>query len=396
VMTPKDIGGLMQAARVKELAGCSDSACLTELGNALGADAIVLGDVAQVGKKIQVTVRVLSTADAKVLASFSERVDDREGLMDALARGAKKMAGELGEAAPPKKAAAAAAPCDGDWCEVDHFERRSSEEMGVDLNAVWAGSPSSAWTVGYLSTAAYFDGAKWKARNAPSLGGGILRSIWATGPDFAVVGGQNGESARWKKTGWKPHPKLGNYADFRAIDGLPDGGTVLAATDKGVYALDGDGFRQQTDAGVWGVAVASATDAWAVGEKGYVARFDGKAWKTVDAKAEKKRLWAVSASGPNDVWAAGDDGTVLHFDGKAWTRSRPSDSDWAWVSAAGPKDVWICGSNGGLMHFDGEDWSSVSTPRASTVRSCHGAGPNDVFFVQDVSGSGSRAYHFHR
>ena len=53
VVTGSEIGAVLGIERQKQLLGCSAGAsCMTELANALGADGVVLGDLAQVGSKI--------------------------------------------------------------------------------------------------------------------------------------------------------------------------------------------------------------------------------------------------------------------------------------------------------------------------------------------------------
>jgi hypothetical protein len=69
VMTQKDIGVLLGIERQKQLLGCDEtsSSCLGELAGAMGAEAIATGDIAKVGAAYQVNIKLITTADARVV-----------------------------------------------------------------------------------------------------------------------------------------------------------------------------------------------------------------------------------------------------------------------------------------------------------------------------------------
>lgn len=100
VVTRREIEMLLSIERQKQLIGCSDAqtSCMTELANALGADGVLVGDVARLGKALQLDLRVLSARDAQVLASYSERVAADEEVLDALGRAAASLAPALSSA----------------------------------------------------------------------------------------------------------------------------------------------------------------------------------------------------------------------------------------------------------------------------------------------------------
>lgn len=94
VITNKEIAALLGFERQKQLLGCAEgsNSCIAELANALGADGVVLGDVAKVGAKTQMNLKVISASDGKTLAAFSDRVEGEEAVLDAFSRAAEKMA----------------------------------------------------------------------------------------------------------------------------------------------------------------------------------------------------------------------------------------------------------------------------------------------------------------
>ena len=87
VVTSREIATLLGVERQKQLLGCGEAAtsCIAELANALGADAIVVGDVGRFDSTFQINVKVIAAADATVLAQGSRRVTGEVQALDALA-----------------------------------------------------------------------------------------------------------------------------------------------------------------------------------------------------------------------------------------------------------------------------------------------------------------------
>lgn len=87
VVTSREIATLLGVERQKQLLGCGEAAtsCIAELANALGADAIVVGDVGRFDSTFQINVKVIAAADATVLAQGSRRVTGEVQALDGLA-----------------------------------------------------------------------------------------------------------------------------------------------------------------------------------------------------------------------------------------------------------------------------------------------------------------------
>ena len=100
VVTSKEIASLIGYERQKQLLSCDAEAdsCVAELGNALGADALVVGDVARVGTRYQLTVKALSTSNGKRIASWSGGADSEDGLLKLVADAAAAIAPEVAKA----------------------------------------------------------------------------------------------------------------------------------------------------------------------------------------------------------------------------------------------------------------------------------------------------------
>ncbi len=155
---------------------------------------------------------------------------------------------------------------------------------------------------------------------------------------------------------------------------------MLAGGGSTVLRWDGDelermrtpGFGLQTIFGLWGV---SPDDVWAVGgfagRDGFVWRYDGEAWRTVDLPDDLPRtedgelpsLFKVWGRSADDVWIVGGLGTVLHWDGRELSVV-PSGTRDALFTVSGNDDdvVAVGGSAGGVVIRGGIDGFVDETP----------------------------------
>jgi hypothetical protein len=87
VVTPRDVAALLGLERQKELMGCTTSGeCMAELGNALGVQGVLRGDIVKIGTVININARVIDPLGGKPLAQASEQIVKDEQLFDALTR----------------------------------------------------------------------------------------------------------------------------------------------------------------------------------------------------------------------------------------------------------------------------------------------------------------------
>lgn len=82
VTTPRDVITVLGIERQRQLMGCADdsSSCLAELAGALGSEGIVMGEVAQVGRVLQLTIKILSPG-GRPLYSTLRRVKGEEAML---------------------------------------------------------------------------------------------------------------------------------------------------------------------------------------------------------------------------------------------------------------------------------------------------------------------------
>ncbi|MDQ3264881.1 MAG: hypothetical protein M3Y59_14630 [Myxococcota bacterium] len=96
VITATEISALIGLERQKQLMGCeSETNCLTELGNALGVDGLVVGSVAKFGGTLQVNIKVLDATNGSPLAVVTSKAAGEEALIGELNVLAKKLAEAL-------------------------------------------------------------------------------------------------------------------------------------------------------------------------------------------------------------------------------------------------------------------------------------------------------------
>jgi hypothetical protein len=107
IITVREIQSLLGMERQRQLLGCSTdaSSCIAELANALGADGVLLGDIARLGDRYTINLKVIGAESGRTLALFSDGVKSEEDVIDALTRGAAKLATDTSRVlglAPPK------------------------------------------------------------------------------------------------------------------------------------------------------------------------------------------------------------------------------------------------------------------------------------------------------
>lgn len=98
---PADLNALLGAEKMKDAAGCTDVSCAAELGGALGAPFYLAGELNRLGQKVLLSLRLIDTRAAKVVARASASGGAEAKDLEAMARQA--VATLLG---PPKTGAA--------------------------------------------------------------------------------------------------------------------------------------------------------------------------------------------------------------------------------------------------------------------------------------------------
>jgi hypothetical protein len=297
----------------------------------------------------------------------------------------------------------------------------------ASLNGIWS-SGGSAVAVGAGGETLRLAAGTWLPQSVPTSE--TLYSVAGTSATNVVAVGSFGTVLRYNGTDWTKINSNGVTADLYSVDGSAStGGRWYIASDAGLLQFDGSAvtavstpykprmFSAAVDGGgnVWvggqrgsvlrgsngifttislapdllDVWSTSATDAWAVGEFGFIYRYANGVW-TRQASPTTATLNTVWAAGPNDAFAGGDNGTMLRWNGNAWTMmTLPSPSSVYAVWGTSSSDVYAVSVAGWVFRFNGSSWSTVHTV-SSPLWAVHGLSSTEVY----VSGENGRLLRF--
>jgi hypothetical protein len=149
---------------------------------------------------------------------------------------------------------------------------------------------------------------------------------------------------------------------------------------------------------LFGVAVLSAKDVWAVGDyanasggpfRTLIEHWNGRAWKAVSSPNPgigSNSLSSVTAVGPDNIWVVGDYSTqsggiignktlILHWNGRTWSKvASPSpgsfDDAINTVHRVSAANIWAVGTYAGndlrdkslILHWNGRSWKQMPSP----------------------------------
>jgi hypothetical protein len=101
VVTSRDITTLLGFERQKQLLGCAgESSCIAELGNALGCDAVLVGDLARLDETYRGSLRIISPVTGALLAEAAFEASGQRALVDALEKATHALASKVRPAGP--------------------------------------------------------------------------------------------------------------------------------------------------------------------------------------------------------------------------------------------------------------------------------------------------------
>lgn len=260
-------------------------------------------------------------------------------------------------------------------------------EFGSPLNrrlmGIWGFAPDDVWVIGE-GVLLQWDGRAWKITRAPEAPVGYATSIFARGRnDVWLTDGYSYEGAltHWNGTTWeKVLPYRGHYFTFVTGDGTADGFWTLARAtaygQEGLIARRGPG-RAPSDtvfddnlARIW---VAGPDQAWGVGMRGFLYRWNGQRWEPFNGRPTP-RTFGLWGYGPGNVWAINSAGHVLHFTDAGWeetARLPPPTSSYdgyADIGGSAPGDQWAVSAGGRIFHGDGRTWAELpAVPKSLTA-----------------------------
>jgi hypothetical protein len=292
--------------------------------------------------------------------------------------------------------------------------------IAVTIQDVSAAGPCAAWAVGSFDDGGTthtlilrWNGTDWSIQPSPNegLGANYLRGVTAISSTNAwAVGSYQGPVdsltliLHWNGTAWKviksPNAVTDSFNDLFDVD---------ATSKNDVWAVgerddNGTGYRALTlhwNGTAWklqkspdvagandelfGVAGASGSDAWAVGDSDtgtLILHWNGSRWRRTPSPSPGTGavLWGVDALATGRAWASGqfnsasgDTALVLRWNGSSWKRQAaptPGDLSVLLSVAAGSKtNVWAVGWTAGsfgtstlVIHWNGAAWKRQPSP----------------------------------
>jgi hypothetical protein len=275
-------------------------------------------------------------------------------------------------------------------CQATDPKPASPGTKNTMLNGIAVTTGCIAWAVGSYSDGGparllieRFDGHQWTVQHLP-VRSGQLNAVAARSPDDAYAVGFSGERSlilHWDGTTW-----------HKMATGVREKHSPLA-----------------------GVAVDSASDAWAVGTtparagltKTLIVHWNGRHWIEMPSPngdhQQINDLSAVTATSPKDAWAVGlsegqtEDSLLLHWNGVKWKRAAGlepgDDSSLSAVTSLSPKDVWAVGNTHSkhrdsfstfIERWNGKKWLRVPSPTP--------LGDRGIIMTGVAAGSASRIW----
>jgi hypothetical protein len=306
----------------------------------------------------------------------------------------------------------------------------ASPSLAGQFNAVSAVSATDAWAVGCsywdgscdLNLAEHWNGKSWTQVPVPLVDGeniddlGLVGVAASSATDAWAVGAASNvyspaEIVHWNGKAWTqvPIPAIGAYGTDYSLTGV----AVTSATNAwavgilaGVYSVvlhwNGKKWTRVPtpsaagdDDQLYGVSATSATNAWAVGNRnaGYyddqtlIFHWNGEKWTRVPspyyADSTDNNLFGVDATSTTNAWAVGK-APALHWNGKKWTEvPSPSNGTPAGVTVTSATNAWLVGGaiSTWIVRWNGKAWKEVAAPSGDQLTAVAATSSSDAWAV---------------
>lgn len=142
----------------------------------------------------------------------------------------------------------------------------------------------------------------------------------------------------------------------------PNAGLILHYTVNNGWQPDN--IERNLTRPLLAVALDTPSDGWAVGYNATFVHYNGTTWSSVAGPPNfNKNVVSVAALSPSDAWAVGYGGAILHYDGKLWTLvASPTTYDLLSIAMPSAQEGWAVGDNGTLLHFSQGSWHVSKSP----------------------------------
>jgi hypothetical protein len=271
--------------------------------------------------------------------------------------------------------------------EVIWFDGRrwTATQTFTSLSSVWGSSDRDVYAVGANGAVLHFDGSHWRSIDIGTRE--TLHAVWGTAPDNLFVGSSRAV-LHFDGIRWRTIPLPGTFSFLTDLWGLASGSLYVAASDRSVLRLDGDEWTHlarlpHSPYAIWGADEENLFVVAAIpGRGGVVYHLDGTQWRAVAATSEFLHdVWGASAT---EVYAVGERGTVLHFDGHAWSPvpGLAGGPELRGIAGAWPGRAVAVGWGGRVVRLQGGRWSEMVVHE--TLNDVWAASGSDVFVVGDA------------
>ncbi len=278
------------------------------------------------------------------------------------------------------------------------------DSTGSDrLSSIWGSSHSNVVALG-TSDAGFelrYNGTQWSRTTGTSVGrASVQPSISGTSPSDIYVIKYFYKMPTTPAASWvilhydgQSWTTAYTYAPATVYLGL---NAIWARSPADVFAVGDSGYVARYNGTNWSVthtdtdesllavwADPSSSAVFAVGERGAIVRFDGTSWHK-QASGTSGRLVAVWGSSAQDVFVSPVSGGILHYDGTAWSTQNTNTPGVTLLALWGfsPTSVFAVGSNSTLLRYDGTSWTKIPVDATMDFCGVWGSSPSDIFAVR--------------
>jgi uncharacterized protein YjdB len=253
------------------------------------------------------------------------------------------------------------------------------------LNGVWS-TGGTAFAVGEDATVLRYDGASATRLSVPSTE--TLVGIGGSSPANLVAVGVVGTVLRFDGSVWTVVNSNGANGTLISAVAGPSGRTYIVG-DNGLYSLEGTTLTPVStpySARMAGLAVDGTGTVWFGGQRGTVQRgipgATSASFETLNIAPDLLDVWTTAA---NNAWAVGEFGFIYRWNGTAWTRqTTPTTSTLVTVWAPSATDAFAGGENGTMLRWNGTAWTAMAFPSSGTVLALWGSSSSNVFAVTEL------------
>jgi uncharacterized protein YjdB len=250
----------------------------------------------------------------------------------------------------------------------------------ASLNGIWSGG-GIAVAVGAGGEVLRFAQGIWLRQSVPTLE--TLYSVAGTSATNIVAVGSAGTVLRFNGTDWTRISSNGVTSDLYSVDGSTStGGRWYIASDAGLLQFDGTAVTAVStpyQPRMFSAAVDGSGNVWVGGQRGAVFRGSNGTFSTISLAPDLLDVWSTSAT---EAWAVGEFGFIYRFANGAWTRqTAPTTATLNSVWAAGSNEAFAGGDNGTMLRWNGNAWAAMTLPSPSSVYAVWGTSGSDVYAV---------------